>query len=114
MRPDLFAYTINQLRYGAAAQELSERLNECVQGARDTGKQAKLTLTLTVKPIGQNSGQYEIREQIKAQVPELDKGMTLMFGTPEGNLQREDPRQVKMDLKSVSDNKPQQLKKVEK
>lgn len=38
IRQDLFAHVINQLRRGAAQEELSERLNECVQNARDTGK----------------------------------------------------------------------------
>lgn len=39
-RPDLFVSTLNQLRYGAAAEELSEKLAECVDRASSTGKNA--------------------------------------------------------------------------
>jgi len=113
IRQDLFTHTINQLLHGHTANELSEKLSECVERARTTGKQAKLTLTLTIKPIGQDTGQYEIREVIKAQLPELDHGMTLMFGTPEGNLQREDPRQKKLDLKPVPHKPPENYKSVD-
>lgn len=42
-RPDLYVATINQLRYGAAAEELSEKLAECVDRASSTGKTAELT-----------------------------------------------------------------------
>lgn len=106
-RPDLFIHTINTLLNGATADELSERLHEVVEGCRKTGKQGTLTLKLTVKPHGMGTGQYEIRDAISNKVPELDKGMTLMFGTPEGNLQRNDPNQRELPLREVADDKPQ-------
>ena len=109
-RPDLFNHTLNQLLYGATSEELSEKLSECVDAARNTGKQAKLTVTLTVKPIGRDTGQYEIRDKVTAVIPELDRGMTLMFGTPEGNLEREDPRQKNLELKSVETSSKADLK----
>ena len=109
-RPDLFIHTVNTLLHGSTAVELSEKLTECVEAARQTGKKATLTLTLNIKPIGRDTGQYEIRDDVKAKIPQLDKGMTLMFGTPEGNLQREDPRQKKLDLKIADDPKPETLK----
>ena len=111
IRADLFTATVNQLLNGHTQSELSDKLAECVDRARETGKQAKLTLTLTIKPVGQ-TGQYEIRDQIKQVLPELDRGITLMFGTPDGNLTRDDPNQRKLDLKSVSDEKPE-LKRME-
>jgi hypothetical protein len=43
----------------------------------------------------------------------MDRGITLMFGTPEGNLTREDPNQQSLDLKSVPEDKPQEYKKAE-
>jgi len=110
-RPDLFVNTVNNLQYGASAIELSEQLNECVEAARKTGKKATLTLTLTIKPVGRDSGQYELREEIKAKIPTMDRGMTLMFGTPEGNLTRTDPRQGELQLKAAPEaTKPDTLK----
>lgn len=103
-RPDLFQHVVNSLRYGAAAEELSEALAECVDRARDAGKAATLTLTIKIKPKG-NSGQYFIEDDIKTKVPALMKEETIMFGTPDGNLTREDPRQQKLPLRVAGDEK---------
>lgn len=100
-RPDLFAHVLNQLRYGAAQEELSEQLAHCVERARETGKAAEITLKIKIKPQG-NSGQYILLDEVKAKVPEPIKEQTIMFGTPEGNLTREDPRQQKLPLRDVS------------
>lgn len=100
-RPDLFVSTLNQLRYGAAADELSEKLAECVDRASSTGKNATLTLVISIKPQGA-SGQYFLTDEIKQKLPSLPKEQTIFFGTPEGNLTREDPRQQKLPLVSVA------------
>lgn len=105
IREDLFAHVLTALRAGATQVELSEELHQCVERARITGKSSKLTLTLTIKPNG-NSGQYTLTEDIKAKLPRLDRGATLMFGTPEGNLQRQDPNQRALDLKPVEERNP--------
>lgn len=91
-RKDLFLHTVRELLNGGTADELSERLAACVAAASETGKTASLTFKLIVKPRGR-TGQYELRDEITDKVPELDRGITLMFGTPEGNLQRRDPNQ---------------------
>lgn len=111
IRQDLFAYTVAQLRAGMTQEELSEQLNECVQQASASGKSAKLTLELTIKPQGA-SGQYILTDKITAKLPKSDREATLMFGTPEGNLTREDPRQTKLPLRQVEDDRPTQMKKV--
>ena len=100
IRTDLFNFVIANLRYGNTLDELSEKLNECVNASRDTGKVSTLTLELKIKPNG-STGQYELTDKIKSKVPELDREVTLMFGTPEGNLVREDPRQMRLDLRQV-------------
>ncbi len=105
VREDLFLYTVRQLLGGRTQRDLSDALAECVEAARDCQKTAKLTLTLTVKPLG-NSGQYEIRDEVKTKIPELDRGITLMFGTPEGNLSRSDPKQGDLDLRPVDQSPP--------
>lgn len=102
MRPDLITHVINTLRHGAAAEELSAALTECVDRANDTGKVATLTLILKIKPEGRG-GQYLLHDEVKTKLPALDKGGTLLFGTPDGNLQRQDPRQAGLDLKRIPD-----------
>jgi len=111
-RPDLYVATINQLRYGAAAEELSEKLAECVDRASSTGKTAELTLVIKIKPQGA-SGQYFLTDEIKQKLPSLPKEQSIFFGTPEGNLTREDPRQQKLPLVAVAGADSTPLKTVD-
>lgn len=109
-RPDLYIHTLQNLLYGATAEELSEKLDECIERSKETGKQSTLTLKLTIKPTTRAGDQYEIRDEIKANLPELDRGLTLMFQDENGNLTRENPRQKSMDLKSADSPKPTEFK----
>jgi hypothetical protein len=90
-----FIDTLTALRYGELHDELSEKLNELVTACSETGKAGALTLTLKLKPS--KGGAMEISDEVKSKVPKLEHGSTLMFPTPEGNLQREDPRQLKLE-----------------
>ena len=98
--PDLAVDTLKALRYGQAEHELCEAIAEAVQAARDTGKQAVISMKITIKPQG-NSGQYFITDEITTKLPKLAKEQTIMFGTPEGNLLRDDPRQQKLPLRDL-------------
>ena len=109
-RPDLFTHTIKQLRYGQTAEELSEHVASCVNAARDTGKMAELTIKLKFKPEA-NGAQIFISDEIKPKIPQFQREATILFPTPEGNLQREDPRQMSLPgLKRVDDEKPSEFK----
>lgn len=111
IRSDLFTFVVQSLRYGATLDELSETLHQCVEASRETGKVSSLTLELRIKPNGA-SGQFELLEKIKAKIPEGERGVTLMFASAEGNLTREDPRQMKLELREVPSDKPAELKTV--
>lgn len=110
MRPDLFNHVIAALNYGATLEELSERLSQCVAASADTGKVSTLKLELKIKP--HRNGQYELAEKISAKIPDPERGITLMFGTPDGNLTRDDPRQVQLDLRTVDEAPRNNLKEV--
>lgn len=107
VREDLFAFLMSQQRNGAAAIEASERLTECVNRSRDTGLTSELTIKIKIKPDGAGSGQYFVEDKIEAKLPTHLKGKTIFFGTPEGNLQRNDPRQHSLPLRSVDDDTAQ-------
>lgn len=100
-RQDLMMATLNTLRSGKAMEEASEALNNAVNAARDTNKAAEIKLTIKIKPDG--FGRYQITDEITAKIPKLPKPTTLLWGTPEGNLQRTDPDQNELDLRVVSD-----------
>ncbi len=99
-RPRPIADTLAQIRYGELNDELAEAMNELVTKVSSTGKTGKLTLTLSLKPG--KSGQIEIADDLKVTPPKEERGHTIMFATPEGNLQREDPRQRSIEgIRSV-------------
>lgn len=101
-RQDLFLETLRQLNSGRTHEECSKSLNELVQKCRATGKKGTIQLTITVNPDNGDTGQYFLDDQIKVVKPEFKRAKTLMYGTPEGNLQRTDPNQGELQLKSVS------------
>lgn len=103
VREDLFNATVAQLRNGATQSEASEMLNELVNACRDTGKVGELTFKIKIRPDA--AGQYFLEDQLSSNLPKPERGKTLFFGTPEGNLQREDPNQQSLDLRKVSDDR---------
>lgn len=82
-RPDLFVHTLNNLRTGAA-EDLSNTLAEATQAAKDTGKVATVTLVMKITPEKGMDGVFNIEEEIKSKLPQMPRGRTIMFETPEG------------------------------
>lgn len=97
MKP--FTDTLAQLRYGTLVDELTKKLHELTAACTDTGRGGALTLTIALKPG--KGGQVEVFDDIKLKMPKEERGSSIMFATVEGNLQREDPRQKKLDLRMV-------------
>ncbi|MGZ8213517.1 MAG: hypothetical protein ACXWTP_03340 [Methylosarcina sp.] len=110
MRPDLFIHTITNLRHGETQSELSAELHSAVQAAIDTGKTAELTLTIKIKPEA-NGRQIFISDKISAKIPTLPREQTILFPTKDGNLQRDDPRQMSIPgLRTIEAEKPTEFK----
>ena len=109
--PHLYNETLPLLRHGLAAEEASEKLQQCIERARDTGKMATLTVTLKIKPKASGT-QCFITDAIKATLPEFDKEETILFPTEDNSkLQRSDPRQTELPgLKEVENPRPTQFK----
>ncbi|MDN7179061.1 hypothetical protein M0D69_13770 [Caballeronia sp. SEWSISQ10-4 2] len=79
------------LRFGELHDDLTEALNELVKKVDITQKSGKIVLTLGIK--AGKGGQIEISDDLKLTLPKLEKATSILFATPEGNLQRQDPRQ---------------------
>ncbi len=95
-----FTSTVEALRFGTLGDELTDKLRDLVASCAVTGRAGAITLTLALKPG--KGGQIEVFDEIKVKLPKEEKGSSLMFATPENNLQREDPRQMSLDgLRSV-------------
>ena len=109
-----FFDTLREIRRGEILDDCADELAKAVKSVDETGKAAKLTIELTIKPAAKVAGTYVISDRIRTKLPELPAGETILFGTPEGNLQVRDPNQQEIELKSVSDDRPQasELRKV--
>lgn len=105
-----FDETLKDIEYGHLSRELAEVQQEIVKAVSETNKAGSITLTLSFKPEG--NGQLTIKADIKKKIPQLPRGTSLFFMTPEGNIQREDPRQQKLPLKSIEREAPSNLKAV--
>lgn len=106
-RQDLFVFMLQQLRAGKTAEDLSADLNQLVQDCRNVGKKGELVLKITIEPDKGDTGQYFIDAQHKVAAPKFAKGKTMFWGTPEGNLQRQDPSQGELPLRVIPDLTPE-------
>ena len=105
-----FVDTFRQIESGILLDELSERQQELIKAVQLTNKKAVLTITLNYTPEGQ--GQVSIEADVKAKAPKMSRGRSIFFVTPDANLERNDPRQSELDLRSVDDERPTEFKKV--
>jgi hypothetical protein len=89
------------MRFGETIDELSEEFNKLVQAVENTGRAGELTLQIKLKPS--TAGAIELTDLVKVKLPPQQKGTSLFFATPEGNLVRNDPRQKEIPgLKEVA------------
>lgn len=104
------ADTLRHLQGGSFLDEASEQLADLVSAVDATGKAGKITLEISIKKM--SKGAMGVIGKIKLSKPMEAPDATLMFATPEGNLLTEDPRQQKLELKTVAAQTPTELKQV--
>lgn len=112
MNEKTFGGLVDELRFGELTDELNEKMREVVNACVDTGKVGSIALTIKFKPG--KAGEIEVTDAVKHTAPQRERGSYLMYPTPEGNLQRQDPRQLAIDgLKTIGQREtPQSLKSV--
>jgi hypothetical protein len=95
--------------FGITAEELSNELANVLQAVRDTGRKGTLALKLTIKPESIQTGQISITPDIASNPPQIARERSMLFMTPDNNLQREDPRQKSLEFTAVTPSKKQEL-----
>lgn len=83
-----FFDTLRDVRAGLVIEQLDESLQSLVQRVQRTGKAGSLRLTLEVKPLKGSTEAVVVRDTIVLKEPQFDNAGTVLFPTPEGNLQR--------------------------
>lgn len=81
----------------------SEKLTELVNAITSTGKGGSLTMKIELKPS--TAGALAVRGEVNIKKPKRMPREALLWATPDGNLMADDPRQIKMELKTVPEQK---------
>jgi hypothetical protein len=94
--------TLREVRNGRTLVELDEALNKLNAAVRETGKGGSITLKLTLKPANGRdvAGGLLLVPDVKITVPK-EGGSSVFFLTPEDNLVREDPAQIRLPLHDI-------------
>lgn len=88
-----FVDTMRDVRGGEVLEDLSNKLQELVAAVQSTGGSGELSLKISVKPMKGSTEAVVVTDDIKCKTPVLKSAGTVMFPTPEGNLQRNHPKQ---------------------
>ena len=93
-----FIDILSQIRGGAALSDAARDLQELVQAVRDTGKSGKLSFSITVEPDKADEGVVTLLPDITLKLPKKPRAKGIFYMDKNGNLTREDPRQIEMKL----------------
>ena len=97
-----FSQQLAYINKGTLDAELTEALAEVIKAVRETGKKGAVTLTLNCSMLNtRDENTMKVTPKVTRTIPELDRADTIMFSTADGDLLRDDPAQVQMDLKVI-------------
>lgn len=95
-----FADVLTSLRRGKTHRELSDAMQELSLAVIETHRAGTITLTIKVSK-SKASGMVEIDDTVKVKLPEPDRSSSMFFVTDDGNLSKDDPRQLSLDVGPV-------------
>jgi hypothetical protein len=95
-----FGDLLREHRNGSTHDELSDAMRDLVAAVVEENKVGKLTLTISIKPMGRGDG-LEVAADIKVAAPKSRPGVSIFFASPENSLVRQDPRQTALELREV-------------
>jgi hypothetical protein len=93
-----FSEWLQEHRKGHVDYEASEALQKVVEAVRETGKAGEVTVRIKVQPFKGDRNRMIVTDEIKAKAPDPDREAAIWYAAEGGKLQREDPRQQRLDL----------------
>lgn len=96
---------IPQINSGWLDNELGAALSDAVRAVLAHGKNAEITLKLKISPQNLQHGTVKIAHDINTKLPREKREGGIVFATPDGNIQADDPAQQKLDLKPINEQK---------
>lgn len=82
-------------------RELGEALSEATRATLSHGRQSEITVKLKITPQNIGSGTVKISHDVISKLPKEKREGGIVFVTPEGNIQADDPAQGKLNLKGT-------------
>ncbi len=82
--------------------ELGEAITEATRACLAHGKQAKVTVKLKITSQNIQHGTVKIAHDITTKLPKEKREGGIVYATPDGNIQADDPAQAKLDLKGTA------------
>lgn len=110
INPNAFIELVRDLNRGTTGEELSEQLSELQQRCKETGKAGELTLKIKIKPERGADGMFQVTDDIKCKLPDFDRPSTIMYEHGDMQLRREDPKQIKMELREIQEPAPLEVR----
>lgn len=92
------------MRNGAADRAASEILAKVVQAVEATGKKGSVTIKLDINMLKNGDGEKEVKATISHKMPSEDIPVGIYYSDEEGQLYRDNPRQITMELDSTVSN----------
>lgn len=89
-----FTEVFKELSHGYFEGDCSRQFKELTQRCSELQKAGQMTIKLKLQP--NNDGTVEVLPSVETRMPTPTRGKSVFFITPENNLFREDPRQMKL------------------
>nr|DAO76393.1 MAG TPA: hypothetical protein [Bacteriophage sp.] len=87
-------------------RELGEAMSDAVRACLAHGKQAEVTVKLKITPQNISHGTVKIAHDVTTKLPKEKREGGIVFATPDGNIQADDPAQNSLNLKAVEEQTP--------
>lgn len=103
-----FAAVLQEMAGGRVHTRLSDQLRDLTAAVAETGKKGTLALVVEVKPLRPgDTGTLVVTAKTVLKAPEGDDAspVTVFFADQTGNLTRNDPRQLALPLREVSNGR---------
>ena len=83
-----------------------------IKAVRETGKTGSVTVTIKAGLMQGTEDTVKLTGSISSKVPELDRPVTIMWSTADGDLIRNDPHQQSFDLRQVETDQDSTLRTI--
>jgi hypothetical protein len=87
-----FQDVLTDLDDGQLHEELTRQLREVVRACRAAKQPGALTLKINIRPEGEK--QLVVNAKVTPTIPAIKPNMTMFFASPDGDLLKDDPKQL--------------------